>query len=111
SAMASPIRDLLERNPQWVAAARSSLIDVSYSGRGPLDQIAVGQREAFDAARRGRADLAETRLRALAEAAPDKLIKGWLLEQVAAVVHPIDAGRSQTILLAANDQNSRVTQP
>ena len=111
SALAAPIQDLLDRNPQWVAAARRSLIDVSYSADRPLDQIAVGQREAYDAARRGRGDLAEARLRAAAESAPDRITKGWLLEQVAAVVHPTDAGRSQTILLAANDCNSRVTKP
>lgn len=109
--MGEPIADLLQRNPEWVAAARSSLIDVSYSSRAPLDPIAVAQREAFDLARRGRFDAAESNLRRATETVSDKVLKGWLLEQVAAFVHPLDSARSQTILLAANDLNSHVTKP
>jgi hypothetical protein len=109
--MREPVADLLNRNPQWVSAARSSLIDVTYASAVTLDPIVVLQRQAFDLARRGRFDAAERSLRDASEKAPDRTVKGWLLEQVAAAVHPQDSARSQEVLLAANDLNSSVTKP
>jgi hypothetical protein len=95
SAIAETIHDLLSRNQEWVAAARNSLINVSYSSSGTVDAIAVAQREAFDFARRGRYDRAEGALRKVTESVSDKVIKGWLVEQIATYVHPQDSARSQ----------------
>jgi hypothetical protein len=80
--MAEPIHDLLSRNPEWVAAARNSLINVSYSSPEAADAIAVAQREAFDFARRGRYDQAERALTKVTESISDKTVKGWLVEQI-----------------------------
>ena len=111
AAMAEPISDLLGRSSQWVSAARNSLIDVKYASSTPIDPTAVLQRKAFDLARRGRFEGAEKALREAVENTSDKILKGWLLEQVAATVHPQDSVRSQTVLLAANDLNAGVTKP
>jgi hypothetical protein len=110
-ALADPIQDVLGRYPGWVAASRNALIDASYPTSVAVDPIAVARREGFDAARRGRFDVAERRLHEAANAAGENLVKGWLLEQAAAMLHPLDRPRSQQILSAANDRNSLVTRP
>jgi hypothetical protein len=109
--MNEPIADLLSRNHDWVAAARNSLIDVSYAERAPIDPVAIAQRDAFDAARRGRYEAAEAKLTDINRELTDKVLKGWLVEQIATFVHQLDSARSQTVLLAANDLNPRVTKP
>jgi len=38
-------------------------------------------------------------------------VKGYLLEQAAEALHPVDRVKSQTVLLAANKQNYKVTKP
>jgi hypothetical protein len=111
AALAEPIRDVLRRNPGWVAASRNALIDASYPASVAVDPIAVARREGFDAARRGRFEFAEQRLHEAANTATENLVKGWLLEQAAAMLHPLDRPRSQQILSAANDRNSLVTRP
>jgi hypothetical protein len=110
-AMAEAIGDLLARDPGWTAAARNILIDITYPDEVPVDFLAVAQRDAFDAARRGRFELAEKRLRDAVNATSDRRVQGWLLDQVAAAVHPQDRVRSQQILAAANDRNSLVSKP
>jgi len=111
AALADPIQDVLGRTPGWVAASRNALIDASYPTSVAVDPIAVARREGFDAARRGRFEVAERRLHDAANAATEHLVKGWLLEQAAAMLHPLDRARSQQILSAANDRNSLVTRP
>ena len=111
AALAEPINDVLMRNPGWVGASRNALIETSYPASVVVDSVAIAQRQGFDAARRGRFEQAERYLHEAANAATDDLVKGWLLEQAAAMLHPVDRPRSQQILSAANDRNSLVTRP
>lgn len=111
AALAEPINDVLMRNPGWVGASRNALIETSYPASVVVDLVAIAQRQGFDAARRGRFEQAERYLHEAANAATDDLVKGWLLEQAAAMLHPVDRPRSQQILSAANDRNSLVTRP
>lgn len=111
AALAEPIGDVLKRNPGWVAASRNALIEASYPASVVVDSIAVAQRQAFDAARRGKFGVAERFLHEAANATEEHLVKGWLLEQAAGMLHPLDRARSQQILSAANDRNSLVTRP
>ena len=111
AALAEPINDVLTRNPGWVGASRNALIETSYPASVVVDSVAVAQRQGFDAARRGKFEQAERYLNEAANAATDDLVKGWLLEQAAAMLHPVDRPRSQQILSAANDRNSLVTRP
>jgi hypothetical protein len=111
AALAEPIRDVLTRHPGWVGASRNALIETSYPASVETDPIAIAQRAAFDVARRGRFEQAEQGLHATANAVSDDLVKGWLLAQAAAMLHPVDSVRSQQILLAANDRNSLVARP
>jgi hypothetical protein len=104
-------RDQLTRNPGWVGASRNALIETSYPESVIVDSIAVARRQGFDTARRGRFDQAERYLHDAANAASDDLVRGRLLEQAAAFLHPVDRARSQQILSAAIDRNSLVTRP
>jgi hypothetical protein len=110
-ALDEPIADMLARNPDWVAAAKNTLIEVANPKEIRVDAIAIAQRAAFEACRRGQYEEAETALREAERATEDRLVKGWLLEQVAAVVFHIDKERSQQVLAAANEKNSIVTKP
>jgi hypothetical protein len=111
AALVEPINDVLKRNPGWVGAARNALIETSYPTAVAVDAIALARRQGFDAARRGRYEQAERYLHDAANAAGDEPVKGWLLEQAACFLHPIDRARSQQILSAAHDRNSLVTRP
>lgn len=110
-ALAEPISDILGRNPGWVAAAKNALIEVSHPTEAAVDPVAIAQRRAFEASRRGQFDVAETSLRAAEQGITDRLVKGWLLEQIAAAIHPLDKVRSQQVLAAANERNSFVAKP
>lgn len=103
--------DQWHRDPGWMAAAKNALIEISYSDETTIDPIAKAQRQAFDAVRLRRYDAAETALRAAESVATDPKVKGWLLDQIAAAVHPMDPGRAQQILQSAIDRNSLVTKP
>ena len=111
AALAEPINDVLARNPGWVGASRNALIETSYPASVTVDAIAVARRQGFDAARRGRFEQGERYLHDAANAATDDLVRGWLLEQAAAFLHPVDRARSQQILSAAHDRNSLITRP
>lgn len=103
--------DVLNRNPQWIKAARNALIDITYPQTVTLDVIGVAQRSAFEASRRGQYDKAEKALRSAMSSDQDRYLDGWLLEQIAEAVHPLDAVRSQEILSGAHDRNGAVTKP
>lgn len=111
TAVHEAFQDLLQRNSGWVAAARNALIPVTYSAETRIDPVAAAQRLAFDAVRINRFDEAEAALRAAENGQSDGKVKGWLLDQVAAVVHYLDKVRSQQILHSAIDRNSLVTKP
>ncbi len=110
-AVQEAFQDLWARDPGWVAAARNTLIPVTYPDRTTIDPIAAAQRAAFEALRINRADQAEAALRAAEGGQTDRKVKGWLLDQVAAAVHHLDKVRSQQILHSAIEKNSLVTKP
>lgn len=111
TAVHEAFQDLWVRNPGWVAAARNSLIPVTYPEETTIDPIAAAQRQAFDAVRINRFDQAEAALRAAENGQSNSKVKGWLLDQVAAAVFHLDKVRSQQILHSAIDRNSLVTKP
>jgi len=103
--------DQWHRDPGWMAAAKNALIEITYTDETTIDPIAKAQRQAFDAVRLRRYDAAEIALRAAETGSTDPKVKGWLLDQIAAVVHPINPGKAQQILQSAIDRNSLVTKP
>ncbi|WAP70362.1 helicase C-terminal domain-containing protein [Jiella pelagia] len=111
SALKEPIDDMLNRNPNWVSAAKNSLIEVAYPAQATVDAIAIGQRKAFVSARKGNFEAAYQALQAVADSADDKVVRGWVVEQAAEFLHHLDPERSQKTLSAAVDLNPRVTKP
>jgi hypothetical protein len=109
--MAKVVDSVLAREPQWVAASKNALIDVSYPDVVVVDPVSVGQRQAFDAARRGNFDVAEKALRGILEKGDSNAVQGWIMQQVAEVVHPLDNIRSQSILAGAHERNTLTTRP
>ncbi|WP_374390614.1 DEAD/DEAH box helicase family protein [Brevundimonas sp.] len=109
--MASVVEAVLQRDPQWVAAAKNAVIEVNNPSSIEVDAISVAQREAFEASRRGRPDKAEAALRSAYQESESDTLKGWLLEQVAEVVHPTDKVQSQSILAGAHERNAMTLKP
>lgn len=109
--MAKVVDGALGRDPMWVAAAKNALIEVSNPATVTVDPIAIAQREAFDSTRRGRYDRAEAALRSALDKTDSEAAEGWLLQQIAEVVHHVDKVRSQSILAGAHDRNISTTRP
>jgi Helicase C-terminal domain len=110
-ALTEPINDVLNRNPEWIAAAKNALIDVTYPAEEPVDYILTVQRRAYEAFRRGKyADAAEI-LHAASDLSTEDSVKGWLMEQSAVALHRADKVTSQTRLAASGDRNKHVTKP
>ncbi len=111
SELHEPIGDILARNPGWVTAAKNALIEISNPSEVTVDPIAVAQRQSFEAARQKQYETSESVLRSVEATIESRLVQGWLLEQIATVLHPLDKVRSQQVLAAANERNSVVTRP
>ena len=110
AAMAEPISDVLRRNPEWVAAAKNRLIGVAYPPI-QIDEVSVAQRQAYEFLRQNRHEDAAVRLQDASDKAGDRYVSGWLLDQAAEALHPVDRVRSQTMLLGAYSRNFNVTKP
>ena len=110
AAIDEPVNDVLTRNKEWIAAAKNALIEVTYSN-AKAEQVAVLQRQAYDAFRRGGADQAASLLQEAADSVSDPRVKGWLLDQMAEAVNSLDKSESQKLLSVAFAKNWRVTRP
>ncbi|HEY5063383.1 MAG TPA: helicase C-terminal domain-containing protein [Xanthobacteraceae bacterium] len=110
-ALAEPIKDVLTRNPGWVAAAKNALIDVAYPAEELVDEVIILQRQAYEAFRRGKYSEAAEILQNATNTSTEDTVKGWLMEQSAAALHRVDKITSQIRLAAAGDRNRRVTKP
>lgn len=108
--MAEPISDVLKRNPGWVTVSKNNLISVTYP-EIKIDPVALALRRAYEAVRRKQHQEAFRVLQDTADKAEDKVVAGWLLDQAAEAMYGIDKVQSQTILVAANKKNYRVTRP
>lgn len=109
--MADVVDAVLKRDPQWVSAAKNAVIEINYPSSIDVDPVSVAQRAAFEASRRGRADKAEAALRAAFDKNDTDVVQGWLLEQVAEVVHQDDKVKSQSILAGAHERNVMTLKP
>ncbi|MGH2731758.1 MAG: helicase C-terminal domain-containing protein [Actinomycetota bacterium] len=110
--LAEAIDQCLRREPGWVRASRNALIGAAYPAGGPISEIAIGEREAFDHAVIGQYRSAtESMQRAIDASGTDKRLRGWLKQQAAAYLHFIDPERAQTMLLSALKDNRAVMKP
>lgn len=106
----------LNQTPAWRKLAREALANITYPAMGIVRPIAVAQRKAFDAAvvrdfKRAAAAIQDL----LNENGPtkimDKVVRGWLMWQLAEYIQHRDAVEAQQLLKSAAGFNRNVTKP
>ncbi|MFJ3366487.1 DEAD/DEAH box helicase [Streptomyces anthocyanicus] len=104
------IAQVLDRDPNWVAAARGALGEVTY----PQSTVSAGAapaRRAFDQASLGQYAQAVTHMSEAVAAATDETERGFLQEQLAAYQHFVDEPKAQQVLVKALAYNPAILRP
>jgi hypothetical protein len=106
------IMDLcFEQDDNWVQAGRNAVVNAQPVEDGNIDANQVLLREAFDAARIARYDMAVGKAQAAVNAAGERQIKGYLKQQLAEYTNFIDPARAQELQMAALTDNYRLLKP
>lgn len=107
-----PILDLcLEQNDDWVQAGRNAVVNAKPIDGGHLDDHQVKMREAFDAIRISRHDLAVAKAQEAVNSATEAQEKGYLKQQLAEYMNFTDPAKAQELQLSALSHNSRLLKP
>jgi hypothetical protein len=104
------VEQCLTRNPGWVRASRNALVGVKY-GSGTVAGTAVHVRRAVDLASQQRYTEAADAQQIAVNAAADPRERGWLKQQLAAYLHPVDPVRAQQQQVSALDDNPALLRP
>lgn len=101
----------LHRDQGWVDASRNALIGVTY-GDGTVSPTAQPRRRAFDLASQQRyQEAADAEQQAINALAADVQTRGWLRQQKAAYLHPINPLAAQNLQVNALDDNRSLLKP
>jgi hypothetical protein len=107
-----PILDLcLNQDDQWVQAGRNAVINAPPVEGGHLDEKQVKLREAFDAIRIGRNDIAIVKAQEAVNGTSDSQVKGYLKQQLAEYTNFTNSAKAQELQLAALSHNPRLLKP
>jgi hypothetical protein len=107
-----PILDLcLEQDDNWVQAGRNAVVNAPAINGAHLDKNQVKLREAFDAARISRYDIAINKAQEAVNGATDAQVKGYLKQQLAEYTNFTNPAKAQELQLAALSHNSRLLKP
>jgi hypothetical protein len=107
-----PILDLcLKQDDQWVQAGRNAVVNAPPINEGHFDDNQVKLREAFDAARIGRHDIAIEKAQEAVNQTTETKVKGYLKQQLAEHTNFINPAKAQELQLAALSQNQRLLKP
>jgi hypothetical protein len=107
-----PILDLcLEQDDDWTQAGRNAVVNAPPVTGGNLDEKQVKLREAFDAVRIGRYELAIARAQAAVNETDEPKVKGYLKQQLAEYTNIVNPSKAQELQLAAVTLNSRLLKP
>jgi len=107
-----PILDLcLEQDDQWVAAGRNAVVNAPGGVDAHVDGTIVLLREAFDAARINRYDIADSKVQQAVNAEPDDQTRGFLKQQLATYINFVDTTKAQETQLSALGLNYRLLKP
>lgn len=101
----------LDQNDQWVQAGRNAVVNAPLANDAHLDEAQVMLREAFDAARINRYDLAKEKIQNAVNATNDPKFKGYLKQQLAEYTNFTNPAEAQEIQLSALSYNSRLLKP
>lgn len=107
-----PILNLcLEQDDQWTQAGRNAIVNAPPIVGGNLDENQVKLREAFDAVRIERYDIAIERAQQAVNGRNEPRVKGYLKQQLAEYTNFVDPAKAQELQLAALGHNSRLLKP
>ncbi|MFM5429881.1 DEAD/DEAH box helicase [Aeromonas veronii] len=101
----------LMQNDEWVQADRNAVVNATPVNGGHIDQNQVELREAFDAIRIGRYDMAIDKLQRAVNTTTEVKVKGFLKQQLAEYTNFTDPSKAQELQLAALSHNSRLLKP
>ena len=101
----------LSQDDQWVAAGRNAVVNAESPTDGHIDANQVSLREAFDAARLTRYDLAVRHVQDAVNATKDAQLKGYLKQQLAEYTNFMDPAAAQELQIAALSGNYRLLKP
>lgn len=107
-----PILDLcFEQDDKWVQAGRNAVVNAPPIVDSNLDQNQVRLREAFDASRINRHDIAISKIQESINATNEPQLKGYLKQQLAEHTNYIDPAKAQEIQVSALGLNPRLLKP
>ncbi|RON63100.1 DEAD/DEAH box helicase [Pseudomonas fluorescens] len=107
-----PILDLcLRQDDDWVQAGRNAVVNAPPINGGHLDGNQVKLREAFDAARIERYDIATAKTQDAVNGTAEVKFKGYLKQQLAEYTNFTNPAGAQALQLAALSHNSRLLKP
>ncbi len=101
----------LEQDDDWVQAGRNAVINAAPIEGGRIDANHVLLREAFDAARVSRYDIAIRKAQEAVNDTAERQIRGYLKQQLAEYTNFTDAAQAQELQLAALTDNQRLLKP
>jgi hypothetical protein len=104
------VEQCLARDQGWVRASRNALVGVTY-GSGSVAPTAENVRRAADLAGQQRYTEAVDAQQMAVNAAADLRERGWLKQQLAAYLHPVDPVRAQQQQVSALDDNPALLRP
>jgi hypothetical protein len=99
------------QDDQWVEAGRNAVVNAESPAGGHLEANQVKLREAFDAARMTRYDLAVRHVQDAVNATTDAQLKGYIKQQLAEYTNFMDPAAAQELQLAALTSNHRLLKP
>ncbi|MFS0717127.1 helicase C-terminal domain-containing protein [Arthrobacter sp. 1P04PC] len=101
----------LSRDIGWVTASRNALVGVKY-GEGNVSDTARPERRAFDLAAQQRyQEAADAQQQAINAVRDDARVRGWMRQQKAAYLHPINPVAAQKLQVQALDDNRALLKP
>ncbi|BAN34106.1 hypothetical protein SCD_n00257 [Sulfuricella denitrificans skB26] len=107
-----PILNLcLKQDDDWTQAGRNAVVNAPPINGGNLDENQVKLREAFDAVRIGRYDIAIDKAQEAVNGTTEAKVKGYLKQQLAEYTNFINPANAQELQLAAVSHNSRLLKP
>lgn len=107
-----PLLDLcIEGNREWWSVGRSRLAHAAEGKKSSVGPAVILQRAAFDSITNSQFKPAEAKLQEAVNGETDRAVRGYLMQQLAEIVHYTDAVTAQATLLSAVGYNRRVIKP
>lgn len=101
----------LERNEGWVTASRNAVVGVSYPAGGTVTELTIRRRRAFDLALRGEHRDAALQLQEVASTVSDVRLRGWVKQEAASHLQPVDKVNAQQLQRSAVEDNPALSRP